>query len=487
MSNGSQLAAHSSQLVFMSSFVGHFHPVFVHLPIGILLLAFVLQAIAKKKATADFDKAISISLLIGMLSAVLSCITGYVLSRTDDYDEQLVSRHQWLGISVAVIAAILYGLQKSNKAIRWHWPLMIVLFLLVTITGHIGGSLTHGSDYLTAPLTGLMSNDTASSDKRAPIANVQDAVAYKEVIQPLLQNKCYSCHNKNKQKGGLRMDEQDLLLKGGKNGIVLIAGKPLESDLIKRISLPREDDDHMPPKEKPQLTEKEVALLHWWVTTGASFDKKVKELEQPEAIKPLLAALENAPEKKASAAIPAEPVEPANDSALQRLRARGIVVLPVAKNSNYLSAGFITATGIQDKDIELLLPVKKQLVWLKLSNTGITDSALQLIAQCDHITRLQIDHTNITDKGLQYLSGLKKLQSLNLVGTKVTANGLVQLKALNELQSVYCYQAGIRPNDWDLLKKAFPKVAIDTGGYQVPLLPTDTMLVKPPVQKKPKQ
>jgi uncharacterized membrane protein/mono/diheme cytochrome c family protein len=466
----------------MSSFIGHFHPVFVHLPIGILLLAFVLQAIAKKKGTTDFDKAISVSLLIGMLSAVLSCITGYILSRTDDYDEQLVSRHQWLGISVALIAAVLYGLQKRNKAVRWHWPLMIVLFLLVTITGHIGGSLTHGSDYLTAPLTGLMKNDTAS-ERRAPIPNVQEAVAYQEIIQPLLQNKCYSCHNKNKQKGGLRMDEQALLLKGGKNGLVLIPGKALESDLIKRISLPREDDDHMPPKEKPQLTEKEIALLHWWVTVGASFDKKVKQLEQPEAIKPLLAALENAPEKKASAAIPAEPVEQANDSALQRLRTRGVVVLPVAKNSNYLSANFITATGVQNKDLELLLPVKKQLVWLKLSNTGITDSALQWIGQCDHITRLQIDRTPITDKGLQYLSALKKLQYLNLVGTKVTAAGLLQLKTLKELQSVYCYQAGIRPDDWAMLKKAFPKVSIDTGGYQVPLLPTDTMLVKPPVQK----
>lgn len=468
----------------MSSFIGHFHPVFVHLPIGILLLAFVLQAIAKKKATADFDKAISISLLIGMLSAVLSCITGYILSRTDDYDEQLVSRHQWLGISVAIIAAVLYVLQKKNKAIRWHWPLMIVLFVLVTITGHIGGSLTHGSDYLTAPLAGLMSSDTVLADQRKPIQNVQEAVAYKEIIQPLLQTKCYSCHNKNKQKGGLRMDEQDLLLKGGKNGAVLMPGNALESEMIKRLMLPREEEHHMPPKEKPQLTEKEIALLHWWITTGASFDKKVKDLQQPEPIKPVLAALQNATEeKKLSAAIPAEPVEPAGDSALQRLRAKGIVVLPVAKNSNYLSANFVTATAIKNDDLELLLPVKKQLVWLKLSNTNITDSALRLIGQCVHITRLQVDRTGITDKGLSYLSGLKKLQYLNLVGTKITAAGLVQLKDLAGLQSVYCYQAGIRPEDWALLRKTFPKVAIDTGGYQVPLLPTDTMIVKPPAPR----
>ncbi|WP_315820267.1 c-type cytochrome domain-containing protein [Paraflavitalea speifideaquila] len=113
--------------------------------------------------------------------------------------------------------------------------------------------------------------DTA---KRVVIANVQEAGAYKEVIQPLLETKCYSCHNKNKQKGGLRMDEQALLLKGGKNGVALTPGKAAESEMMKRLLLPREHDDHMPPKEKPQMSESEIALVHWWIESGASFDKK---------------------------------------------------------------------------------------------------------------------------------------------------------------------------------------------------------------------
>lgn len=466
----------------MFSLIGHFHPVFVHLPIGILVLAALLQLIEKRKPETNLEQAITISLLIGMISAVISCITGYFLSRSDDYDEQLVSQHQWMGIGVAVVAIVLYFLRIRNKAPRWHWPLMLLLIVLVSITGHIGGSLTHGSDYLTKPFADLGNGpDTAA---RVAIANVQEAAAYKDVIQPLLQTKCYSCHNKNKQKGGLRMDEQALLLKGGKNGVALTPGKAAESELMKRLLLPREDDDHMPPKEKPQLTESEIALIHWWIASGASFDKKVKELDQPAAVKPALLALQNTTtEKKAVPDIPAEAVSRADDSALKRIRELGVVILPVSQNSNYLSANFITAVNASGKDLQLLLPVKKQLVWLKLSNPAINDSALTVIAQCNNITRLQLDHTGITDAGIQQLKSLKQLQYLNLVGTKITAAGLLQLKGLDRLQSVYCYQSAIKKEDLAALQQAFPKARIDPGGYEVPILTSDTTEVKQAIQK----
>ena len=467
----------------MFSLIGHFHPVFVHLPIGILILAGILQVIEKKKPGTDFGQAINISLFIGMISAVISCITGYFLSRSDDYDEQLVSQHQWMGIGVAVVAILLYFLRKRNTAPRWHWPLMIALIGLVGITGHIGGSLTHGSDYLTRPFTNM--GGSADTAQRIAIKDVQEAAAYKEIIQPLLQDKCYSCHNKSKQKGGLRMDEQAFLLKGGKNGVVLLPGKAAESEMLKRLLLPREHEDHMPPKEKPQLTESEVALVHWWIESGASFDKKVKELAQPAAVKPVLLALQNAsPEKKTSlAAIPAEPVSRADDSALKKIRELGVVILPVSQNSHYLSANFITARKASHKDLQLLLPVKKQLVWLKLGIPAINDSALGVIAQCSNITRLQLDHTGITDAGLPQLKALKQLQYLNLVGTKVSAEGLLQLKGLEKLQSIYCYQSAIRKEDFTKLQQAFPAALIDTGGYRVPMLMTDTVEVKPAVNK----
>ena len=421
--------------------------------------------------------------MIGMVTAILSCITGYILSQTGDYDEDAVNLHQWMGISVAVISILLFYFRRKIYLQKWQLPLAFLLILLIFITGHLGGSLTHGSDYLTQPLENLF-EDSVKAVKRKPIANVQEAKIYADIIQPTLQEKCYGCHGSTKQKGKLRLDDSVSMLKGGKDGVVIIPGKANESELIKRIMLPREDEHHMAPKEKPQLTEQEMALLKWWIDNGASFSKKVKDFLQTDRIKSALMSLQNAGiEKKPDLDVPQTPVEKADEAAIQKLKDSGVVVIPVAQNSNYLSANFVTA-NVNDKMIALLLPLKKQLIWLRLGNKAVNDSMLAVIAQCDNLIKLEINNTNITDKGLAYLKNLKQLRSLNLVGTKITVAGLMQLKELKNLQSVYLYQTNITPNEWAELKKAFPKTSIDSGGYVVPLLPQDTTIVKPPPMKK---
>jgi len=462
----------------MVEFIGHLHPLLVHLPIGILLLACFFQLVSARDKYVHLQHAISITLFWGMISAIASCITGYLLSGSGDYDEELVGKHQWLGISVAAVSIIYYLLYHYNKIIKYKWVLPVLLIILIAVTGHLGGSLTHGSDYLMGPFKNIVA-DTPYVKK--PIPDVQEAIAYTDIIQPLLQSKCYNCHGANKQKGKLRMDQTDLLMKGGKDGVVIEAGNAEESELMKRILLEKADDHHMPPKEKPQLTEKEIAILHWWIASGASFTRKTKDLQQPEKIKPILAGLQNTvTEKKQIAALPAAPVEKAGASAIKKLKDMGVIVTPVSVTSNYLTASFVTAGNATDATTKLLIPVKKQLVWLKLSDTKITDAAITVIGQCVNLTRLQLDSTNITDKGLAGIAALTQLQSLNLVGTKITAAGLLSLKDLKALQSVYVYKTGIKSTDWENIKKYFPKVQIDTGGYIVPLFESDTILVKPP-------
>jgi uncharacterized membrane protein len=465
----------------MLQLFGHLHPVLVHLPIGILLLACLFMWQSRKDKYENLQPVINTILFWGMISAFVSCISGYMLSQSGEYDDTLVSWHQWMGISVAVISALTYYIHKKPALAKWQWLLGTLLLFLIFITGHLGGSLTHGSDYLTQPLENLFEDDTIAIVKRRPIADIQQAIVYTDVIQPVLQSKCYSCHGPARQKGKLRMDQPDLLMKGGKDGAVIIPGKASASEMIKRISSGREEEHHMAPKEKPQLTEQEVSLIRWWVDNGADFTKKVKDFQQPEKIKPLLNSLQAGnEEKKQPPGIPPEPVEKADDAAIQKLKNLGVVVIPVAQKSNYLEVNFVTAPKVTDRDIDLLLPLKKQLVWLKLGNTGIGDTALADIGQCTNLTQLQLDHTNITDKGLERLQSLSRLQSLNLAGTKVTAQGIEILKDLKELKSLYLYQTNVNRNNWEELKKIFPKVAIDSGGYVVPALETDTMIVKPP-------
>ena len=465
----------------MNAFIGHLHPVLVHLPIGILLLACFFQLLSAREKYIHLQHAISITLLWGMISAVVACITGYVLSNSGDYNDELVSKHQWFGISVAAVSIVYYVLYSRKVALRYTWLFPVVLIVLIAVTGHLGGSLTHGSDYLTGTFNSL--TDTVVA--RKPIPDVQQAVAYTDIIQPLLQSKCYGCHGASKQKGKLRLDQPDLLMKGGKDGVVIEAGNAAESELLKRIVLEKADEHHMPPKEKPQLTEKEIALLHWWIATGASFTKKTKELGQTEKIQPALLSLQNSvAEKKEMPAVPGVPVEKAAEGDIKKLTDLGVVVIPVAGNSNYLEVSFVAAQKATDSTVQLLRALKKQIVWLQLSDTKITDASLPVIAACTHVTRLQMRNTAITDKGLSSLTGLDQLQLLNLVNTKVTAQGIMKLSGLRQLHALFFYHTGVQPADWSALHKAFPATVLDSGGYTVPLLATDTMLVKPPVVSK---
>ncbi|MEP6951718.1 MAG: c-type cytochrome domain-containing protein [Ginsengibacter sp.] len=465
-------------LLTITDFIGRFHVVLVHLPIGFLLIGLLLQWLSSKEKYHISRQVIKVVILCGVIAAILSCITGYLLSQNGDYDEDRVGWHMWMGIGVAAVSILLYAKINYGQFDTSQKILSVALLLLIFITGHLGGSLTHGPDYLTE---GWSASPDSLIIIQKKIPNIQEANVYADIVQPMLQTRCYSCHGEKKQKSKLRLDAPQWILKGGKDGVI-INDSPKESKLMKRLLLPREDDDHMPPKQKPQLNEREIALIHWWVDQGADFNKKVKDMKQPEIIKPYLLELQSdhIQEKKALPNIPADPVEKADEKTLQSLTDKGAIIIPVSQNSNYLMANFVSAMHITDKDIALLLAVKKQLVWLKLNNTGISDSAFSVIKECKNLIELQLNNTKITDKGLVLLKNLDKLQSISLVGTRVTSQGVLQLQKLKSLQSIYLYQTGVNKNDWAMLKKAFPKTRIDTGGYVVPLLVTDTTLVKAP-------
>ena len=465
-------------LISIQEIIGRLHPLLVHLPIGILLLAGIFQLLALKPKYASLHTAMSIALFWGMIAAIASAISGYLLSQTGDYDEELVNTHKWFGIATAFVSVIAYLFNRwENEFAKWAILLMVAGII---ITGHFGGSITHGSDYL---IKGFSKKDSTEKEIK-PIADVQEAIVYADIVQPIFESRCLTCHNKRKKKGGLRLDEPSFILKGGKDGEVIKPGNADESDMIKRLLLPRNDEDHMPPKERPQLKENEIALIHWWIVTGASFDKKTKELEQPEKIKPVLLALQKEVPKKVIPDVPLEPVAAADEKIIQQLKQSGAVVIPVSRSSNYLSVNFVIVESVTEKEISLLASLKKQLVWLKLSNKKITDEMMVKISVLSNLTRLQLDSTMITDKGLASLQPLTNLQYLNLVGTKVTAQGIIQLRNLPQLQAIYLYKTNIAASDWIMLKNNFPKATLDSGGYKVQFLETDTMIVKPPLIKK---
>lgn len=109
---------------------------------------------------------------------------------------------------------------------------------------------------------------------------------------PIFEAKCNKCHNEAKSKGDLRMDTFEMVMKGGKNGAEkknnIVPGKPDESLTIQSIILPVDDDDHMPPEGKDQLTPAEIAAIRYWVQAGASATQKLSAAQFPPEAKEAL-------------------------------------------------------------------------------------------------------------------------------------------------------------------------------------------------------
>jgi mono/diheme cytochrome c family protein len=93
-------------------------------------------------------------------------------------------------------------------------------------------------------------------------------------IRPIFSDHCYACHgpDQNKRKAGLRLDTKDGALKElDSGGFAIVPGQPKQSALLKVISLPPDDDDHMPPAKSKQLNAAQIDLLRRWITQGAKW------------------------------------------------------------------------------------------------------------------------------------------------------------------------------------------------------------------------
>jgi uncharacterized membrane protein len=474
----------------MASFftvTGRLHPLLVHLPIGILLLAVLLEIMSGREQHRGLKTAADLSLLIGFLCAVVSCITGLLLSQSGDYDESVVNVHQWLAISLTAVSGILYVTLHGKPMTRQGGALTAGVLLLLILTGHWGGTLTHGPGYLTANL-----GPSVSAPALRPIANIQKAGVYTDLVRPVLHDNCYGCHRTGRVKGGLRLDLPDGIAKGGKDGAVIVPGQAAASLLIKRVLLPPDDDHHMAPKDKNQLTIREIQLLKWWVDNGAPFDKQVQSLRQDTAVGAMLLAFENGTAAPVAASLvtnvadsdlPMGQVAPAPAEAVKVLRSAGIVVLPIDQTSNYLWVD-LAGKPVSKEVLRAIPLLKDQLVCLKCSFSRAGDELVTAAAACPNLVRLWLDHTGITGANLDVLRGLSRLKYLNLSGDSVGAAHVAALKGTPKLAEIYLYQTKVGRADWNVLRREFPQAVLDSGGYGLPFLPTDTAIVREPVKKK---
>ena len=439
-------------------FLGHFHPALLHLPIGFYTILAVLEYLDSSKSGPRIGKACEIVLNYTAIVAVIAAVLGILLALPGGYNETLLDRHRWLGSLSAIFAFWLIVLRnwarsksRNGFSIPYHSALAATLVLLVVV-GHDGGTLTHGSGYLTkhipSPLKSLFGMES-DSDETGPIA-VAEADVYQDLIHPIFEETCIQCHGPDKSKGDLRMDSFELVMLGGELGDTIVPGDIDASELIYRLHLEIDDDEHMPPEGKPQPTEGQIAILEWWIQVGAMESGLVGELEIPETVKSaMVAQLEGSAEveekeKVPEILIPMLTWEEAEAEIATIEEEPNIDILRVALNSPAVRVkGPFGDSKFNDDALSKLEPIANNIVELEIGFSDITDRGLAAVANMPNLEKLYLQKTSITDEGIQHLESLIRLRYLNLYGTQVTDDALDALVDLPRLKSLFVWETQI--------------------------------------------
>ncbi|WP_282117210.1 DUF2231 domain-containing protein [Cellulophaga baltica] len=454
-------------------FLGRFHPLVVHLPIGFLFFAFVLEVFSRWKKNPVLTSGIPLALFLGALSGTVACILGYMLSLSGDYEESALDTHFWFGIATTAIAFVawLIRIEKINIAslnkLQPNIAALTLLVILLSVTGHYGGNLTHGSDYLVKylPFGGV--------DKKELVAvtRVEDAEVFGHLVEPILQNKCASCHNSSKKKGGLSIADSVSILVGGKNGEILIPGDANNSEILKRVLLDPHDDNFMPPEGKTPLTEEEIAILTYWIENAkAGFSTKVAAVETNETItgiaSTMLGLSGTSTSQGAEIEIPKVALVP--DDAIIALQAEGFRLRELAFESGLYEVVLAPNSNVNgtpksmSEKLEKLLSIKENILWLSLENNQIADEHIALIAQFPNIQKLKLNDNPLSDAAVTPLIKLENLTSVNLLGTKITSKSIPAFSEMKRLKYAYVWKTNIKKEDVEKQSiEDFPKIIIE--------------------------
>jgi len=428
---------------------GRMHPLVLHFPIVLLLLASIWETTMQAKSPPLVQNIGDGLLLSSAVSAAISALMGLFLSKEGGYEENTLFWHQWSGISISVIAWGWYSFRGFFRGIKFAIRAIGAISLIILlIAGHKGATLTHGENYLLAPVT---------PETQGPVVLLEDALVYEHVVRPILKEKCMNCHNSAKSKGDLNMETEALLLKGGKNGVLWDSAAKHLGLLLQRIHLPLEEKEHMPPKGKPQLTVDEISILYHWIKNGASFSQKITDLPENDT----LALLAN--NRLKSREEPPYPFAAADEATVQKLNNDYRVVAPIAMNSPALEVNFYGISAFTSASLKELETVKKQVVSLNLNRMPLKDEDLKFITIFPNLRKLNLAFTQITGATLGVLKSLKSLQSLSLSGTSVKIDNLKVLSELPNLSTLYIWNTLLSEQDIPSLQQKFPGIRIESG------------------------
>lgn len=482
----------------LATFLGRFHILMVHMPIGLLFVVPLMEIVGWTRWGHRVRDGVPFVLWMAVLTAAAASFLGYLMMQAEDIAGRWMTLHMWTGLAVGVFAvlALVFKLAKIG-------PLYFVTLLAAVgstaAAGHFGGAMVHSPEYLSehAPAeikpfleAGLTTgtaergtfdklvdtlltvtktkSDSAPADDEILSADhdhgtddlhsaeagtstseagdvgeergevsIPNQLVFDSFVQPILNGKCTECHSEEKIKGKLRLDSHAMIMAGaeGTDYPTLVAGDADGSELIARVMMPDDDDLFMPPEGKNKLTAAEVAVLKWWIAGGAKAKGTVSELKADEKMLETLAAVSESLAKSDEVEIIVE----------VGAKPKGIwPTLSAEQQEARLSAADAAAKQVGFS----IMPVSTEDDRLRVSAVNVAasfgDQQLAAMAPvAERIVWLDLGRTQITDQGMANVGQMFNLERLHLEQTKVSDAGMKHLAALHNLEYLNLYGTGV--------------------------------------------
>ncbi|MBW3466213.1 c-type cytochrome domain-containing protein [Arthrospiribacter ruber] len=422
---------------------GRMHPLLLHFPIVLLIMAVAMESLISDHIPRQIR---SHFLLITVLLTGLTVAAGLILSFEPGYEYDNIKWHQWTAIALFWLGSIWYWtIDQKHLLLKKATPLLLVV--LVIVTGHLGANITHGENFLLEPLK------TKSVDN----LSFEEALAFDHVIKPIFEQKCISCHKASKQKGELRLDEIRFIQAGGKSGKSISTENPEESLIYKRIHLSKEDEEHMPPKEKAQLTEEEKHLISAWIGESPEINQKITAYPEESQFAQLVK------NKIEQAKATSYPFSSASAQTIKNLNNEYRLVKALTPQSPALEVRFFGRKEFQSTKLQELKKVQEQVVSLNLSYMDLREGDVKTLANFKNLESLHLNFTGIQGPWLKELKSLKNLKQLSLSGNPLQDEDLKILADFEKLEKLFLWQTEISEESLKAFQRSNQKTSVITG------------------------